>query len=332
MLRRVRGSAVATKVWLLAVALGGVPACGEDSEADAAPSAAAAGATHATTTTDWSERIAEPGVADLLAALAQPHAVIRPAVGPHRLHTEADFSLTPTDVFVPTEDNPSRPLRPVDQPVVLPQQVHDEVTLQWAPEDEDDIRLSLAQHNDHDRGRDVIVLGETVHVHHDHRGWFHYGRDSDVLELWLDDAQRSVHDAVQLAAPRLALQITPLPEGGLAGGAAVEIALSLAEDRDDRLVAAGPTQGWRSGATVNAVSGVVRLDAKTGAWLSAEVDVRYALIGANGQPMDGHLQLRGDVQPGAPAAIAAPPDSEPLPTRVRYDQERRELLDGLAAP
>ncbi|MEM7151196.1 MAG: hypothetical protein AAF799_00065 [Myxococcota bacterium] len=324
-----RGPAAATKVWLLATALGAVPACGEDSDAE--PAAPEAAATHATKNTDWSERLAEPTVDDIVSALAQPHAGLRTAVGPHRLHTEADFSLTPTEVFVPTEDT-ARPLRPVDQPVVLPQRVHDEVTLTWAPTAEGELRLSLSQHNDHDRGRDVVAIGETIHVHQDHRGWYHYTRDSDVLEAWLDDAQRSVHDAVQLAAPRLAVQATPVPEGGLEGGAAVEIALSLADQRDDRLLAGGPTQAWRTGATVNAVQGTLLLDARSGAWLRAEIDVRYALIGANGQEMDGHLQLRGDVEPGAPAAVTAPADSQPLPTRVRYDEERRQLLDGLAAP
>ena len=112
----------------------------------------------------------------------------------------------------------------------------------------------------------------------------------------------------------------------------MEITLALAEASDPGLVARGPTQGWRTGAEIQAVEGVVRLDAGSGAWLSATVDVAYGLAGADGRPLRGSLHLEAQVAPGPPGPIEAPPESAPLPLRLRYDEEERRLLDGLAAP
>lgn len=279
------------------------------------------------TATDWSERLAEPSVADLLAALAQPHALVRARVGPHRLHTTADFTLGPEGQSA--TDTPSTA---VDAPVIQTQQVHDELTLHWATTAEDDPRFSLSQQNDHERGREVVVIGEVVHVQLTHRGWFHYPRDSDIVELWLNDAQRAVHDVVQLAAPQLAITPETLEGEGLDGGAAVEFTLSLGTELDRSLVALGPTQGWRADAEIEAVTGTVRVDATSGAWLRADVDLRYGLQGADGRPQKGHVRLRSELQPGPPGEIHAPGDSTPLPARIRYDDQQRRLLDGLAAP
>jgi hypothetical protein len=217
--------------------------------------------------------------------------------------------------------------------VVAAQAVHDELRLRWAlPPEPSAALFSLSQQNDHERGRDVVVVGQTVHVRQTHRPWVHYTRDSDVVELWLDDAQRSVHDALELAAPRLSLEAAVLEGVGLEGGAAVEITLGLAEAGDPGRVASGPTQAWRARAEIDAVDGVVRFDAVSGAWLSAAIDVAYGVPGADGRPLSGSLRLRAQVAPGSPGPIEAPAGSRPLPQRLRYDEEQRRLLDGLAAP
>jgi hypothetical protein len=321
----------ALRVLTLVLGVGGLlGACGGDDEAtegepmiepaEPVDPVAASAATTARAAVDWSERLAEPTVPDLLTALAQPHAVVRKRVGPHMLTATTDVSLAP--VGEPATVHP-----PLDAPVVAPQAVHDELELRWAtPPDPSAALLALTQSNDHERGRDVVVVAETMHVRQAHRPWVHYPRDSDVIELWLDDAQRSVHDAVQLAAPRLSLQAARVDGAGLEGGPAVEITLALADATDPGLVAPGPTRGWRAGAEIQAVEGTVLLDAGSGAWLSAAIDVAYGIAGADGRP------LRGSLAPGSPGAIEAPVDSIPLPQRLRYDEEQRRLLDGLAAP
>lgn len=320
------------------------------------------------TTVDFDERWDAPTVEDLLAALAQPHAVVRTHLGPHQLQRSADFSLVPPGAPAappvgadagsdrdsdPGSDHGSGPAptagsapKPtdrstatatptsapeVDRPVVRPQLVHDELELRWATIDEGPIQLHLAQTNDHDRGREVIVSGETIHVRHAHRGWHHYPRDSDLIEQWLDDAQRSVHDVVELAAPRLSVHATRIDGAGIRGGAGVEITLGLTDAVRPEATATGPTQRWRTQAQIDAIEGTLRLDARHGVWLQADVNVRYRLTGADGSPLMGQATIRGRVTTGA-VTVEAPADSSPLPSRLRYDDERRHLLDGLAAP
>jgi len=331
MLPRVRAPAHNPLPWLLALVLGSPVhgGCGDDGEAapphpvEARPRAE--GASGEDVAAPWAERLAAPTVPDLLTALAQPHAEVREHLGPHRLEVTTDFELA-------APDPPAEAVPELDAPIVRDQAVHDQLVLRWDAAPESGVRLSLSQANDHDRGRDVVLLGETIHVRHAHRPWVHYPRDSDLIEQWLDDAQRSVHDAVQLAAPRLALRATPLPNAGLEGGPAVEIALELAEREDPSLVAAGPTQGWRTSAEIQAVEGTLVLDASSGAWLSAAIDVRYRLPGADERAQQGQLTLQAQVAPGSPGPIEAPEGSRPLPSRLRYDDEQRRLLDGLAAP
>jgi hypothetical protein len=328
MLPRVRG--LGTALRLLALALG-VSACGDD-EAEAPaeppdqPPESSEPPDELPDAPGWSERLAEPTVPVLLAALAQPHAVVRRRVGPHRMEVTTDFALAP--VGQPPALHPA-----LDAAVVEPQAVHDALELRWhAPPEPSAALFALSQANDHDRGRDVVVVGQTVHVRQAHRPWYHYTRDSDVVELWLDDAQRSVHDALALAAPRLSLHAATLEGAGLDDGPAVEITLALADAADPGLVAADPTQTWRRDVEIEAVEGVVRLDAGSGAWLVATVDVRYGLPGADGRRLAGSLRLDAHVTPGAPGTIEAPPGSRPLPQPLRYDDEQRRLLDGLAAP
>ncbi len=307
--------------WLLAATLGATSSCGDD-ETPEPPAASQRDAPPEVE--DSSERWSEPDVQTLLAALARPHAEVRVAMGPHRLETTTDFSLVP-----PGEPTPRRPA--IDQPVVEPQQLHDETTLRWTQVDGTP-RLSLSQSNDHDRGRDVIAVDETVHVRKAHRGWFHYPRDSELLEQWLDDAQHAVHDVVELAAPQLALEVSKAPSAGLDGEPGVEITLRLAESPTAEHVVNGPTQGWRAGAEIQAIEGTITLDERSGAWLRADVDVRYRLVGADGQPLEGRVHLRGEVTPDRSIAVQPPAESSPLPSRSRYDDEARQLLDGLAAP
>lgn len=330
MLPRVTGAKHRAALQVLALALGLPPlvaACGNDEDAaEAEPGEVAPGAATSRAAVDWSARLAAPTVPDLLAALAQPHAVVRQRVGPHVLTATSDLALAP--VGEPATIHP-----PLDAPVVSAQAVHDELQLRWATPPEPSAALfALSQKNDHERSREVMVVGQTVHVRQAHRPWYHYARDSDVTELWLDDAQRSVHDAVQLAAPQLSLHTARKDGAGLQGGPAVEITLALADTTDSSLLAAGPTQGWRRGVEIQAVDGVVVLDAGSGAWLSATVDVAYGLTGADGRPLRGSLRLQAQVAPGSPGPIEAPADSVSEPQRLRYDEEQRRLLDGLAAP
>jgi hypothetical protein len=268
----------------------------------------------------WAARLREPSVEVLLEALAQPHAAVREGLGPHRLRWSADFSLGGAG-SEPPED------AALDAPAVLDDAVHDELELRWTVDQAGLPRMRLHQANDHDRGREIILVDGHVHWRDLHRPWQFYPVESDLHERWLDEAQHGVHDVVQLAAPRLRLDAKPSADGTIA----LELGTSDVENGAHRRDA--QISRWRAGAEIERVSGRVVLDA-SGAWRSADVTVQYALQAADGRTLRGSVHLEGEVEPLPPEAvdIRAPNDSEPLEERTRLHEERRELLDGLAAP
>ncbi len=201
--------------------------------------------------------------------------------------------------------------------------MRDELTLKWAAGPGEPVRFYLSQKTDKERGREVMVLGEEAYSRLAHRGWHARPLDGDVHLRWLDEAQRSVHDVVAFAAP--ALTVTATEEGEL-----VKIGLGLAGAVDPAQRQGGATRAWREAAEITAIEGTLALDRATGLWRSAEVRVRYTLRDAEGRTLQGETHLTGQVQ-AAPDLVLSPPEgAQPLPERIRYEVERRRLLDGLA--
>lgn len=262
------------------------------------------------------EAMQEGDVIALLDVLEQSHATARAATGPHRLTWKVKIDLKGTDSraeFVP-----------VDSPVVDDQHVSDEGTLAWAGTD-DDPKWSLSQKNDHERGRQVVALGPTMYVAQRHRAFVKQPYEPHVIELWLDDAQHVVYDAVELAAPRLAIDTERSDD-------TITVTLSRADAEIDippRPSSEGVRRDWRLGAEVSAITGSLSIDAQTGLWRSADLEVQYALTGADKRRMVGKLTLEAAVEPGAPGPIVAPKTAEALPEQRRYAVEQEALLEGL---
>lgn len=311
---------------------------------------------------DWTDRLedAEPG--DILAALAQSHATIRRSVGPHRLHYTSSLSIadpsqagaeeTEEEAEEPNEGGeeaaddveagePAEP-DPVEaeegEPVVVDQAVDDVVTLVWGVSDDEGPRFSLEQHNDKDRGRDVVVADGQLFAKLEHRAWTRHGLETDVYESWLDEAQQAPHGLLEFASSRLAMQSEVRSGAGLGGTDAIAVELKLgseaSEDANSTSKVAPNLRAWRERATLESLEGHLLLDATSGAWLEIEISLTFGLKGADGRALRGSAKLSGTVEPledGA-ARVEPPAEPEPLPERVRYEQERRLLLDGLAAP
>lgn len=257
--------------------------------------------------------LAAPGPTTLLAALVQGHAVARELLGRHTLRYSAGFSLVPT--------TPARPA--VDEPVLLTQEVADELELRWAAGPGEPVRMALSQHTDKHRGREVTIVDEQVYTRMMHRGWHARPLDSDVHLRWLDEAQRSVHDVVALAAPALAVAAAE-------EGEAVRVDLSLAPAADPSQVQAGSGSEWRQRVEITEVSGQITLQRATGLWQRAELRVKYELTDELGRRLAGETHLTGAVAAAPDLEIGAPEHAQPLPERVRYEVERRRLLGGLA--
>jgi len=302
-------------------------ACGDDDDT------AAQAPTNAADEGGGSDRSAALQNAELgavLEALAQDHDRARATIGPHRLGIQAALALAP-------EGEPKTTEPAVGEPRPVADAVKDDIRIVWASAPESEPRLSISQHNDHDHGRDVVVADERMYTRHEHRNWYVQPLQSDIYELWLDDAQHAVHDVVSLAAPRLQLAAEAKSGEGLAGGDAIAIALSLADTTDAKRIVNDGTRAWRADAEITAVEGEIVLDARSGLWLRADVRVRYAVPGPDGRPLRGDAHIRGSVEPLSPESATAEIDNasdwqkaEPLLERTRYEVERARLLDGLA--
>ncbi len=258
-----------------------------------------------------------PDAAGLLAVLDERPAVVRERLGPHRLRVSSHFEMGP-------EDPPGVP--EVGDRVIRSQVVNDELSLVWVGVDEDDRpSFELHQHNDQDQGRDVVVAGGRVYTRAEHRPWFVRELEGGAHELWLADAYRAVRDAVALAAPRLDVATSE-------GGETLRVDLSRSASKDRDLIPRDERSSWRFAGTVDSVEGHVTLDRATGAWLEAEVKIAHHLESADGRILRGRLELSASLEPLAtPPGLQVPADALPSPERLRPQEERDALLDGLAA-
>ena len=302
----------------LAIVALALPACADETAADAAASPAApiadAPAT-AASAADLDALVADPTPARLLALLSQDHRAARRALGPHRIEHRADLSL------LPPADLP-RPR--VDQPAPAPQVVHDELLLEWAGADDRDLRLRLRQGPSDAAARELVIVGEVVATRLPYRGYVRRDLDSDIHWLWLDDAFHSVHDLVQLAAPNLVVQISGDADGQ------VHLTLSRRDIADRAAIADGYGREWRRSVELTAIDGTLSLDRRGGIWRRADLRVAYTARDQTGGLLRGEATLRATLTPDPALQVELPPLSDPLPTRPRYDDERRRLLDGLA--
>lgn len=291
-------------------------ACGE--QADTAPTAARADAP--AESQREALRSGDPQV--VLAVLGRPHAAVRETLGPHALQTRVTLSLKPTQT--------TRPNPPVGASVARADTVVDRIDLRWETEDDAGLRFALEQHNDHDRGRSVVMMGGQLYAKLEHRPWTFHAVESEVHELWLDDAWRAAHDAVEFLLPGATVSTEEVAGEGWNGGDAIRFTL----ERGAGVTPEGPDPGWRKGVAFSALAATVLVDAESGAWLALDATATYTIEGGAAGPLAGGFEVHGRVAPTLPdaPAVAVPQGAVALPERHRYEEERKRLLDGLAAP
>jgi hypothetical protein len=220
----------------------------------------------------------------------------------------------------------------VDRGAPSTREIIDTLELLWASESADPTRFRLFQGDDQGVGRDLLVLDERVFTRLPYRDWIERPLEGgDAIHWqWLDDAQRSLHDVIQFAAPALALSVTSSDE------LLVSFALALA---DPSPTSSPPSArdlhgAWREHVIFDAVSGALTLTRASGLWTQGTVEIAYHHADIEGHQVDGVLEWSGELAPVDLATLdpsrLAPPAATALPERTRYELEKRELLRDLA--
>lgn len=315
---------MSARAWLVAViastSMAGT-ACGGSSE-DGSSSRTSSAAAASTVELD----VDALDVPSLLAALPSRHAQFVAVLGPHRIEYTLEVKTEPTP---PPPELPAPGTRVVD-----PWSVTDQVALVWTSPASAAPEFHFEQTNDHERGQELLVVDNTLYNRQRHRAWTQRPAETDAYELVLDETARAVRDVLEFAAPQLALEAESLSDEGPSGENLVEVRLS-ATPRGTRVeTISGAGRKWRESAVFESIDGTVRLDPKTGIWLHADVTVRYALSGPNDTSVKAMSRLTARAKPleNDVPAVKPPEGAEPVFERTRYAEERKRLLDGLAAP
>ena len=290
-------------------------ACGDDVDSANTPTEKTAG-------TPAGERVLAGEPLVLLEVLSEPHAAVRDALGPHALTVKTSLTLRPTQ---PGRSNPA-----LVTPVAADQAVSDMVAIRWDTPDDAGPRFALEQHNDQDRGRSVVGVDGMLYAKLEHRPWTFHPVESNVHEMWLDDAWRAAHDAVLFLMPGATVTAKAAPGEGWNGGDGVRVTLEPGQG----LQPPGASEGWRSRVAFSALSADLLVDANSGAWISLDATATYSVEGGSAGPLSGQFEVHGRVATTLPEApsVLAPQDAVALPERHRYEEERKRLLGDLAAP
>ncbi len=185
--------------------------------------------------------------------------------------------------------------------------------------------------NSADYGREIIATGGALYLRPRYARWHARAPEDGELQKLRDELGQTLAADFDLLAPAIAG--VDRGETEVAGRPARRIGLELAPVPHP--VTASVTQKkWREGATVEAVSGEVVLDARTGVPLHAHVEGRLAFSQGNHRY---HMTLVVDhdvSKIGSKPAIAPPPaeDTVATPQRLREVDERDLLLEGMAPP
>lgn len=274
--------------------------------------------------------VAAPRWSGFVELLAARHDVARRLLGPHRLRYTAELSTGPAGL------DPTAPLPDVavGEPIFERFDLTDELELRWGSAAGEAPRLYLEQHNEHHHGRALIVIGEQTWTRLDGRTWLAGPLETDLWQLWADDAQHAVLDLVELAGPHA--DVGEVESIEVDGRPAVRVSLRASETHHPERTTEAPTP-WRHGATVEIAAASIVLDRATGLWLAAQIELHWQFEDAAGRVLAGLARFDGRVdsistQGSPPPLIEPPATSEPLPERERPELLRERMLDGLAGP
>ncbi|HXJ20618.1 MAG TPA: hypothetical protein VMT03_10320 [Polyangia bacterium] len=185
------------------------------------------------------------------------------------------------------------------------------------------------EENDRDGGRDVVLYGRELAVALRYGKMIRRIAEEPEPKRLLEEALGGPSAAFEIAAPR-----AHFDEGGLelvGGAGSIRYTISLGDG-----VAAPPPhayglRAWRTGVTVDAVTGRALVDGPTGALVALDLTVAFRSKTDSGNEQ-GSLEVHTSLAEVASTPPIARPAAEELVLRQRTVPEARELLHGLAEP
>ena len=183
----------------------------------------------------------------------------------------------------------------------------------------------VAETNDRDGGRDVVLAGRQLFVALRYGKMIRRVAEEPEPTKLLEEALGAPWAAWEIAAPWAAVQSGP------SGAGATEYRLSRAAIRTEDPAALETRKGlraWRTGVVVDRIAGRALVDDATGALREFELSAAFTTK-RDGRDLKGSVDVKGALADVGATAAVTPPEAEDLATRQRIVPEQRELLGGL---
>jgi hypothetical protein len=187
----------------------------------------------------------------------------------------------------------------------------------------------LAEQNDRDGGREVVLVGRELFVALRYGKMIRRVAEEPEPTRLVEEALGAPWAAWEVVQPYAAIQRDGAQT--VAGRAATEYKLSRATARTDDPSAQVPATGlraWRAGIVVSDLSGRALVDDATGALLQLDIAAKFTTK-RDGRALAGAVDVHGALSDVGATAEIPRPASEDLALRQRIAPEERELLGGL---
>jgi hypothetical protein len=284
----------------------------------------------------------------LLQLLSLSHAEVTARLGPHRIESQTQWSITPV-VTPGSGSGPAagpgavRPGFKVDSPA----QPYDggaawestAVTLEETRSIAVDAagRLQLASQNDHGTGVEAVLDQNFLYLRMRYAPYIRYKPEGDQVARLRATAYESGAALLETVAPYVRLS-APVEATAL-GRPAWQVTLARQDaaggGRDKRAAGAGSL--WRAATAVDMLNGTVTIDRQKGTLLNLQLHVRFvaprpdsAASGGERVQVEAEHQVRVVALDKDVPAIVAPADWIDPPSRPRPMLDRQELLNGLS--
>jgi hypothetical protein len=189
--------------------------------------------------------------------------------------------------------------------------------------------FKVAETNDRDGGRDVVLTGRELFVALRYGKMIRRVAEEPEPTKLLEEALGGPWAAWEVVQPYARIQRSGSQSYG--GARATEYHLARAEARVDNPAAQAPAtglRGWRATAVVTELEGRALVDDASGALLQLDLKAKFTTK-RDGRELNGAVEVHGALSDVASTPAVEVPAFEDMALRQRLVPEQRELLAGL---